>query len=119
MINIMYSLSSLFVICTPYSLTIINRPGVAGAVPQRALSLINILINCFNKSWFLKNSSEHLYFQTVRARGAEILREGSPPPTCHLSHVTCLVSHVTYNLKILNCVYIFGQSGETTRWRAN
>ena len=30
--------------------------------------------------------------------GAELLREGSPPPTCHVSHVTCHMSHVTCHM---------------------
>ena len=34
---------------------------------------------------------------------AEILSEGSPPPTCHMSHVMCHVSHVTFHVSQVMC----------------
>ena len=43
---------------------IINRPGVAGAVLQTPLSLINSLTD----SWFVEISSVHLHYQTITAR---------------------------------------------------
>ena len=49
---------------TVHSDRIINRPGVAGAVLQTPLLLINLL----TQSFFVEISSEHLQSQTVRAR---------------------------------------------------
>ena len=37
------------------------------------------------------------YKQPNQALRAEILRECSPLPTCHMSHVRCHVSHVTWH----------------------
>ena len=37
-------------------------------------------------------------FQNGKSLGAEILRDGSPPHTCHVSGVTCHVSHVMCHL---------------------
>ena len=51
-----------------------------------------------------------------KTQRAEILREGSPPPTCHMSPVTyhmscvtCHVSHVTYFISFFsNVMKLFG-----------
>ena len=56
--------------------------------------------------------------------GSEILRECSPPATCHLSHVTCHVlqftchvSHVMCHLSIVIYTFIVLHNGEASRWR--
>ena len=54
-----------------------------------------------------------------------MLRECSPPFTCHLSpvtchvsHVTCHVSHVMYLVTHVTCIFCVKQSGEarSNRW---
>ena len=47
------------------------------------------------------------------------MREGSPTPPCHMSHVTCHMSRTTCHMSLITCMYIFfwGQSGEASRWR--
>ena len=56
--------------------------------------------------------------QTVKA---EILRNGLPPPTCHLLHVRCQVSGVRCQVSGVRCqvshVFFLGQCGEASRWR--
>ena len=42
------------------------------------------------------------------------MRECSPPPTCHVSHVTFHMSHVTYHYI---CFFFFQKIGETSWWR--
>ena len=39
-----------------------------------------------------------------------MLREGSPPLTCHVSGVICHMSRVT-------CHFLFGQRCEASQWR--
>ena len=59
-----------------------------------------------------------------------MLRECSPPQTCHVSHVTCHVSRVTCHVSHVTChmshvflsfififYFFFGQSGGAYRWR--
>ena len=50
-----------------------------------------------------------------KCQGAEILREGLPPPTCHVPGVTCHESRVTCHMKYF--FLFFWQCGETSRWR--
>ena len=61
--------------CGVHINTLLKRPGVAGAFLQTPLSLIKLM----SESAFSSKSSEN------------ILKEGSPPPTCHMSNV---MSHV-------------------------
>ena len=42
------------------------------------------------------------------------MRECSPPQTCHMSRVTCHMSH--FFISIFSLLF-FGQSGEAYRWR--
>ena len=49
--------------------------------------------------------------QTERP-AAEIKKKGSPPSTCHMSHVTTHMSNVTIILKLL-----FLQSAQSIYWR--
>ena len=57
------------------------------------------------------------------------MREGSPPPTCHVSNITCHVSNITCHVSHIIChmsrvicqVFFFfffssGQRGETSWW---
>ena len=78
----------------------INRPGVAGAVPQTPLSLINLLTNSVNHPLW-KYFLIHCIFQTIRDRDLEIWGNVHPHHvshfTCYMSHVTCHVSHVTWH----------------------
>ena len=62
-----------------------NRPCVAGAVLQTPSSFINWLYQSLSDS-FPPN------LQNILTPG--ILRQFSPPPVCHLSHVICHRSHV-------------------------
>ena len=48
-----------------------------------------------------------------------MLREGSPPPTCHLSYVLCHVSHVTRhmsNVFIYFLTFVY-KNREASYWR--
>ena len=76
----------------PFS-RIINRPGVPGAVLQTPSSLVD----SFGNSSFVKISSRHLHSQTIRDRELKFWEKVDLPNmscvTCHLSHVTCLMSH--------------------------
>ena len=38
-----------------------------------------------------------------KSKGADILREGAPPPTCHVSHVTCHVSCIMCHVSWVAC----------------
>ena len=51
------------VVCLFFHFHIINRPGVAGAVLQTALSLCKV-----TNSWFVEIYSKHCQYQTGRAR---------------------------------------------------
>ena len=72
----------------------IDRPCLAGAVLHTALSLIHLLTYPF-----VQNLS-----QTGRkSRGAEYLRQCSPPTMCHMSCVTCHVSNVRCQVSGVRC----------------
>ena len=45
-----------------------------------------------------------------------MLREGSPPPTCHMSCFMCHMSHVMCHMLHVTS-YFFGHSGEASKWR--
>ena len=74
-----------------------KRPGVAGDVIQTPLLLIKSvsqqIILCENifKTSSLRNS---------KSWGADILIEGSPPTTCHVScvtcHLSCVICHMSH-----------------------
>ena len=71
--------------------SVINRPGVAGAVLQSASSLID-----FSHSAFSSRSSWYHKSQTVRARELKFWENVHPP---NMSRVTCHVSRrVTYHV---------------------
>ena len=99
--------------------TLSNRPGVARAVLQTALSL--------SKLWFVEIYSKQHYSQTITA-GELKLGENVHPPTCvtfHVSHVTCHMSHVTCHVSRVTCHVsrvtshiFFGQIGGASQWRA-
>ena len=57
-------------------IVIFNRPGEARAVLQTP----PLLINSVSQSCFVKISS----LPNGKCWEAELLREGSPPPTCHV-----------------------------------
>ena len=79
----------------PYASTrnqLFNKPGVAGAVLQTPLSLINSFI----ESSFSSKSLEYHKLQTIRARELQFERVLTPQHfTCHMSHVTCPMLCVT------------------------
>ena len=66
-----------------------------------------------------------MYLQTAlsQCEGAEILRDCSPPTTCHMSRVMCPVSHVMCHVLHVLChvsfflFFFFRQSGEAYQWR--
>ena len=69
------------------SVSIINRPGVAGAVLQTTLSLINWVILCGN------------IFHTLPLPN----RKSLSCVTCHVSHVVCHISCVTCHVSHVMC----------------
>ena len=79
---------------------VFNRPGVAGDVLQTPLWFIHSLRHW----WFVKISSKHLHFQTIRAKELTFWEKVHHPPhvtlrvTYHMSHVTCHVSRVMYHV---------------------
>ena len=73
---------------------IFNRPGVAGAVLLTALSFIHNFIHSLTQSSFTSRSSKHHKSQTGRARKLTIWDNVHPSTMCHMSGVTCQVSHV-------------------------
>ena len=82
-----------------------NRPGVARAVFQTPLSLINLL-----SQWsFVKIYSKYSHSQSVKARVLHFGEKVHLPPlvTCNMSHVTC--HFFPY--------YFTGQSSEASRCR--
>ena len=79
-------------------LNIFNRPGKVWAVLQTPSSLID---DSLTHSSSVKLSSTSLPSQT------EILRKGSPPPTCQVSGVTCHMTCVTCNVSHLISLSFF------------
>ena len=78
------------------SVSIIIRPGVAGAVLQTPPSLVNWVIlfgNIFHTLSFL-NRKRYI---------SDILIEGSSLTMCHMSCVTCHVSHVLCHMSCITC----------------
>ena len=98
---------------------VFNRPGVVGAVLHIALSFIHSfsqLVSLFLQIFKISNS---------KSKGAESLRECSPPTTCHMSYVMCHVSHIMCHISrvkyhVSNVTFFslfFGQSVEVYWWR--
>ena len=58
---------------------------------------------------FVGISSEHLHSQTVRARELKFWKKVYLPPSvmCHMSCVTCHVSHVMYHISCVTCHMFF------------
>ena len=93
---------------------IFYRSGVAGALPQTRLSLIHSFIPSLTQSVILcENIFRTPSLPNHKSYEAEIWKEGSPPPPdmCHVSCVTCQVSHVMYQYMY---IYTFF-SGKTSR----
>ena len=82
---------------------IVNRPGVAGAVLQIPL----LLIDWLSESAFSSKSLQHHKSQTVKARKLKFWENVHPPPcvTCQVSRVrcTCQVSGVTCQVSRVWC----------------
>ena len=87
---------------------VINRPGVAGAVLQTPLLLIDLLINSLI---LCGNIFKTLSFPNGKSKGADILRKMLTP---HLvSHVTCHISRVTCDLS--STMFYFFQGKQSVR----
>ena len=83
---------------------IFNKPGEAGAVLQTPLSFIHSLTQLVSQSVILcENIFKTPLIPNRESYGAEILREGSPSPTCHVSCVTCHMSHVMCHMSRVTC----------------
>ena len=79
---------------------VINRPGVAKAVPQKS----SLLIDSVSESLILFLQIFIISLITnSKSYGAEILRECSPPTTCHMSRVTCHVPLVMCHMSCVTC----------------
>ena len=78
--------------CMCESLSVFNRPGVAGAVLQTPTSVWSFIL-------FLPIFKTSL-LQNRMSSGPEILRQKSPPSMCHMSHIprhmSCVSCHVSY-----------------------
>ena len=90
-----------------------NRPGVAGAILQTPLIFFDLLTdslilceNIFNKHSLPNRKSS----------GTDILRERSPPLTCHVSCVTCHMSHVTCHVSCGQCHFDLFLKLFWTKW---
>ena len=68
--------------------------------------MVSELENFVGHRSFVKESSKHLYSQTVKARELTLLEKVHLPPhikcklthvTCHMSHDKCNMSRVLYN----------------------
>ena len=106
-IHIEYHVSSFIWPCKSLSEALFNRPGVAGAVLQTPLSPTDSITHDLWK--YL----QYTFTLKPKELGAQIVREGSPPPTClvsrvmhhmscvtcHMSCVICTVSRVTWRRK--------------------
>ena len=86
--------------------------------------VIHSFIIYLSESSFVKISVTHFHSKNRESQGAEILREGSHPPTCHMSCVTCHVSHVICHMKhvtfhMSHVIYrIFLKTcSESSQWR--
>ena len=69
---------------------VIYRPGVAGAVLQTPL----LLINSISKSSSSSKSSKHYYSQPVRPRDLES-RDNVHHPMYIMCHISCVICHVS------------------------
>ena len=84
---------------------VFNRPGVAGAVLQTPLSLIESVSQFVSQWAFSSKSSKYCKSQSGRARELPFWENVYPPQhvTCHMSCVTCHMSHVTCNKSHFMC----------------
>ena len=87
--------------CLNMLLLLINRPSVAWAVLQTALSLINRPGLAFSTK-----PSKHHYTQTERARQLT-LWEYVPPTTCHMSWVMFNISRVMCQVSNVKSIFFF------------
>ena len=111
-------------------LLIINRPRVARAVLQTP-SLLN---NSLSESAFSSKYATNLHSQAVRTRELKFWENVylPPPVRCHMTHVICdmscvtwYISPVTCHMSVVTCIIIylfyliffFIESGETGWWR--
>ena len=95
-----------------YLLSLIIRPRVAGAFLRSHLLLIKLIIQ--SATIFLQIFKTSLN-PTCKSQGAELFRECSRPPTCHMSGVRCHMSRV-FSLNLFLLLF-FGQSGGASQWR--
>ena len=67
-------------------------------------------------NWLIRSVSELVILcENIFKTLAEILRQWSPPTTCHMSHITCHMSHVSF--LFLFIIPFFWQNGGATWWR--
>ena len=87
-----------------YRFLVINRPGLAGAVLQSSLSLFNSFIHSWTHP-LVQISSKYSQFQTGKARKLKFCENVHPTicVLCHVSFVTCYVSHVTCHMSRVPC----------------
>ena len=77
-------------------------------------SFSHLILNQVNELFTnSENISKTTSLQNRKRKGAEILRKGSPSPTCHVSCVTCHISHFTCHVSYVThkgqhiYIYIF------------
>ena len=102
--------------CTEFLMAILYLDGINFCSSFLVYLEYNINLNqsCeVSVTLFLQTFKTSLHPNRMRQR-AEILRECSPPTTCHISGVTCHVAGVMCQ-KI--CFLFFGQSGDASCWR--
>ena len=89
-----------------------DRPGVAGAVLQTPL----LLIQSVSELSFSSKSSLYYKSQTVWARAQNFWENVHPH---NMSHVTCQMPCITCQMSCVNCHIIFfvGLIGGAYRWR--
>ena len=87
-------------------ISIINRPGVAGAVLQTPLLLTELLAYSLTDPFppnlqhiIYDNNNDNDKHPNCESKRADILREYSPTTKCHMScvicHVSCIKCHVS------------------------
>ena len=87
---------------------IIKRPGVAGRPGLFYKDPFDSFSNLSHSIILCENILNNPSFRNRKSYGAKLLRESSPPPTCHVSgvkchasHIMCHMSHVTYHMYFL------------------
>ena len=117
-----YCVNQTFTALGIFTLEMLNRPGVAEAVLQTPLSLID----SFTQSGILfSKSSKYHKSQTIKARELKFWENVHPwqhvtfhvsHVTCHMLHVTCHLSHVTCPVSHVTFFSFYGQSGYAFWW---